>query len=578
MQNLHLKNFRKSVDSKIKLADFTLLIGKNNSGKSNVAKSLLLFSDYLTSDSISKLPLDGPNSIYHKIGGYQDLLTFYDEEREGSVPGSYLRTDERQPKISIIMAGGAKLTLHLKDGQGYGTEVIVDRVIMSDSDDLEMLKIETLELNSFEVTYQIELIQNFLSNHQSGANNNAFGNRNIKKDLESRLIRKKDDLNLSKKQADRIRLQTDIQILEEKIKKIEHQEVSNIPAPNIKSIYIDINQSIASKWRVIDLFTDYFPKKWSFSVLDPKNNKSEDIKPVDNIDIDDLGTDSELEMVNLDEDELETGQHLKIDLYAAYKEYTANIGRFISLNSSTILFSPVNRYAPYREYINTSVYSQVNHIDIIKDIYQLLNFKGDFSLRADEKSFLNRWLREFEISDGEIESDLLKIEKQSNLGFSINVFTQNSKYMPGNNHGYINMVDKGYGSGQVLAIILKIIAANNATPFNKRTKGQINTTTVILEEPESNLHPNYQSKLVDLLWDAQHKFSLNFIIECHSEYMIRRLQVLVKNGDLTPDDIAINYFDKSGVTIIEIDQSGYLKSNFGSGFTDESSKLAMDLL
>ena len=155
MQNLHLKNFRKSIDSKIKLADFTLLIGKNNSGKSNVAKSLLLFSDYLTSDSISKLPLDGPNSIYHKIGGYQDLLTFYDEEREGSVPGSYLRTDERQPKISIIMAGGAKLTLHLKDGQGYGTEVIVDRVIMSDPDDLEMLKIETLELNSFEVTYQI---------------------------------------------------------------------------------------------------------------------------------------------------------------------------------------------------------------------------------------------------------------------------------------------------------------------------------------------------------------------------------------------------------------------------------------
>ena len=60
--------------------------------------------------------------------------------------------------------------------------------------------------------------------------------------------------------------------------------------------------------------------------------------------------------------------------------------------------------------------------------------------------------------------------------------------------------------------------------------------------------------------------------------MIRRLQVLVKNGDLTPENIAINYFDKSGVNIIEIDQSGYLKSNFGSGFTDESSKLAMDLL
>ncbi len=578
MQKLHLKNFRKSLNSEIGLADFTMLIGKNNSGKSNVAKSLLLFSDYLTSDSLSKLPLDGPNSIYHKIGGFQDLLTFYDEEQEGKVSGSYIIEDERQPKICIIMAGGARLTLHLRNGYGYGTEVIVDQIILTDPNDFEMLKIETLELDSFEVTYQIKLIQNFLSNHQTGENNTVFGNRNIKKDLESRLIRKKDDLNLCERQAERIRLQTDIQILEEKIRKIEHHEDSNIPAPSINSIYIDINQSIASKWRVIDLLTDYFPKKWSFNVLDTKNNKSEEINPVYNVDIDDLDTDRELEMVNLNEDELETDQHLKIDLYAAYKEYTANIGRYISLNISTILFSPVNRYAPYREYINSSVYSQVNNIDIIKDIYQLLNYKGEFSLRADEKSFLNRWLREFEISDGKIDSDLLKIEKQSNLGFSINVFTQNSKHMPGNYHGYINMVDKGYGSGQILSIILKIIAANNSTPFHKRTKGKTTKTTVILEEPESNLHPNYQSKLVDMLWDAHHKFNLNFIIECHSEYMIRRLQVLVKNGDLTPENIAINYFDTSGVNIIEIDQSGYLKSNFGSGFTDESSKLAMDLL
>ncbi len=47
---------------------------------------------------------------------------------------------------------------------------------------------------------------------------------------------------------------------------------------------------------------------------------------------------------------------------------------------------------------------------------------------------------------------------------------------------------------------------------------------VLLEEPESNLHPNLQSKLADFLIDASDRFGIKWVIETHSEYFIRKLQ------------------------------------------------------
>ena len=53
---------------------------------------------------------------------------------------------------------------------------------------------------------------------------------------------------------------------------------------------------------------------------------------------------------------------------------------------------------------------------------------------------------------------------------------------------------------------------------------------VIIEEPEMNLHPKYQSLLADLFLELSERYGFRFIIETHSEYMIRKTQVEVKNS------------------------------------------------
>ena len=53
------------------------------------------------------------------------------------------------------------------------------------------------------------------------------------------------------------------------------------------------------------------------------------------------------------------------------------------------------------------------------------------------------------------------------------------------------------------------------------------STLVIVESPENILYPKNQSLLADLFLDLYERFGLRFIIETHSEYLIRITQVLV---------------------------------------------------
>ena len=111
-----------------------------------------------------------------------------------------------------------------------------------------------------------------------------------------------------------------------------------------------------------------------------------------------------------------------------------------------------------------------------------------------------------------------------------------------------------------------------------------NTSILILIEPESNLHPDLQSKLADLMVDAAYKFNIKFIVESHSEYLIRKLQYWTAKGKASPKDVIINYLEKNkdqkGIDInqITIDEKGNLSDDLGEGFIDHAPKLMLDLL
>jgi hypothetical protein len=156
----------------------------------------------------------------------------------------------------------------------------------------------------------------------------------------------------------------------------------------------------------------------------------------------------------------------------------------------------------------------------------------------------------------------------------------------------IALADLGFGYSQIIPIILKV---HNLIPDKDVKKkigriGRIDDSsilgTLILEEPEANLHPNLQSKLADTLAFIKNSLNIKFIIETHSEYFIRKLQYLTAKNELKTDDSVIYYFnDDKYVTNKEpkikeifINEEGGLTDSFGPGFFDEATKLQFDLI
>ena len=102
---------------------------------------------------------------------------------------------------------------------------------------------------------------------------------------------------------------------------------------------------------------------------------------------------------------------------------------------------------------------------------------------------------------------------------------------------------------------------------------------IILEEPEICLHPCAQSKLAEMMIHANMKFGIRFIVETHSEYIIRCTQVLVAKESY--DDFTIRYknpfkvyyFPSYGIPYdMEYRPNGRFERPFGKGFFDEATK------
>ncbi|MGB8953890.1 MAG: AAA family ATPase, partial [Tumebacillaceae bacterium] len=86
-----------------------------------------------------------------------------------------------------------------------------------------------------------------------------------------------------------------------------------------------------------------------------------------------------------------------------------------------------------------------------------------------------------------------------------------------------NLADVGVGVSQVLPVL--ILA--HVVP-----EGSI----LILEQPESDLHPSAQAELADLFFEFGMKRNIQFIIETHSEYLLTRLQRRVAESDMDVSD------------------------------------------
>lgn len=166
------------------------------------------------------------------------------------------------------------------------------------------------------------------------------------------------------------------------------------------------------------------------------------------------------------------------------------------------------------------------------------------------------------------------VKKIDNLLFSIHLRKEKE----------INIIDVGSGVFRMMNLILLI--HDSADKLGG---------LYLLEEPETNLHPKWQSLIADLIIELNEKSvseylgvkdlytSARLIVETHSEYLLRRLQVLVANKTLSSEVVSIVYFPdpnekQDKVRQIFIHPNGRLSQDFGPGFFDESTMLLVELM
>ena len=213
-------------------------------------------------------------------------------------------------------------------------------------------------------------------------------------------------------------------------------------------------------------------------------------------------------------------------------------------------------------------------------------------------TFIDKWIRRFDVGYSiRIESD-----SENMLGATLRLY-KNKEDKKG-----ILLADVGYGISQLFVLLLRIeIAIMEAQIVNKNNNPSdlgrpsdwslkydaqpetvsysFSASNIAIEEPEVHLHPKYQSLLADLFVDAYTNYNVHFIVETHSEYLIRKLQVMVadKESSLSSNDVVLYYVDKEESEMstnrkIDILEDGRLSEPFGSGFYDEATGLSMYLL
>lgn len=195
------------------------------------------------------------------------------------------------------------------------------------------------------------------------------------------------------------------------------------------------------------------------------------------------------------------------------------------------------------------------------DIEKFINIIGDSSLSQKAQNeridLLNKIIKELGIAD-----EIQVIKDKALPVLALNIKTKGF---------WSNITDVGYGVSLQIPIFFQAILSEHYTEHGE---------TILIEQPEVHLHLSLQARFIETLLKIGKKNT--YFIETHSEHIIRKLQVLVKNNSLKPEEVTIHYFkrekDKFDISKHCITELGQLQPNFPAGFFDTSFNLVKELL
>ena len=92
-----------------------------------------------------------------------------------------------------------------------------------------------------------------------------------------------------------------------------------------------------------------------------------------------------------------------------------------------------------------------------------------------------------------------------------------------------NLIDVGYGVSQVLPILVHTIIDRDET--------------FLMQQPEVHLHPKAQAALASLLVGSVKINKNSFIVETHSDYMVDRVRMEIRKGEIASKDVSLIYME-----------------------------------
>jgi predicted ATPase len=151
---------------------------------------------------------------------------------------------------------------------------------------------------------------------------------------------------------------------------------------------------------------------------------------------------------------------------------------------------------------------------------------------------VSRWLKKMEVADG------FSLEHEGpSVHYEVLVHQGKIK---------ANLVDVGFGVSQVLPVVTLAYFVPEGS-------------TVIIEQPEIHLHPLAQTALADLFVEVSRERRVQFLVETHSENLFRRLQFLIADEKVSPEEECRLYFVKRGddgavLHRLEVDEYGRIRN------------------
>jgi predicted ATPase len=530
MEKFIINNFRLFDNNfEFETPPITILTGKNNSGKSSFIKALLLFDDYISSSNQLFIDFTGNKLSKHKINSFDNAKNWdkgnsfsFTQNINGLIECSYVfvKHDKTKARLKRFQLNVLNSRLSIKFEYSKSTEG--DYKIIYTKDIIEYATLID----------KIKFLESSIE----------LNEKKIQKTIADPTLEQKDGVKLT----------------------LDHTNFAN--NKRVKDIELKKKELSNKKILLNELFKKNENKKFEFVVNSEQSKRHDSRKSLidliaSNI-LDDYASRIKTDIeVNKNQIKKNQSENKKINTLPDY--YFPFFSLFFEINNINIHHLSPNRTKQERLYIKNHENTEIE-TEIAK-----------FVKTSHVSNFLQTWLEMFKIGD---DINIRDIEGIA----SMVLITEKNKT--------VNLVDLGFGAGQILTILLKIANTINEINSERKATSTISrfknrgTNLIIIEEPESNLHPALQSYLAFLFIEVYKEYGIRFIIETHSEYFIRNLQLLIAENHYSfqKDDTVIYYMSNSSnenrINKISINMDGSLTDKFGEGFLDEATKKSLKLM